>query len=507
MKIDRMKNSKRNMLFGVFNRICFTVLPFINRTVLIYCLGVEYLGLNSLFASVLNVLNLAELGFGSAIVYSMYKPIAENDNDKICKLLSYYRKVYRIIGGGILFCGLVVLIFIEKFVKGDVPTDINLRAIFLIQLMNVVISYFLMAYKTSLLSAFQREDLVSKISIFTICFQYGLQFIILMVLKNYYFYLIILPLSTTLNNLIKAFLTNKYYSEYKCKGELDKKSRKEIGEKVKALLLHKVGGVIANSLDNIVISSFLGLVAIAIYNNYWYIYSSVCYFIAIFHGSVLAGIGNSIAIDSSESNLRRFYDLDFVNIWIVGWCSCCLMCLYQPFMELWVGKKLMYSISVVVLFVVYFYINMARRTIVTFKEAGGLWTEDKYKPIISAVFNIVLNIILIQKIGIPGVIISTLLSFIIIEIPWEIYVLFKKYFKTKPVKYVLNQAMYGIFFLITIFGTYYLCSFVNMNFSTDKINLMVSLAVKFLICLLVPNLLVCIFFRNRVKQSLRYLKK
>lgn len=500
MRIDRIKNSKRNMLFGVISRACYTILPFINRTVLIYVLGVEYLGLNSLFSSVLNILNLAELGFGSAIVYSMYKPIADNDDSKICALLSFYKKVYRIIGFGILVAGLLSLIFIDKLVKGDVPVDINIRLIFLIQLSNVVVSYFLWAYKTSLLSAFQREDLVSKISILTVCLQYGVQFAVLFLFRNYYIYLIILPLGTTLNNILKAIVTNKYYSQYKCQGSLDSETKSVIGEKVKALLLHKVGGVVANSLDNIVISAFMGLVAIAMYNNYWYIYSSVCYFIAIFHNSVLAGIGNSMAIESKENNLRKFNDLNFVNVWIVGWCSCCLMCLYQPFMELWVGKKLMYSLDVVILFVIYFYINMARRTVITFKEASGLWTEDRYKPIVSAVFNITLNIVLIQMIGIPGVVISTILSFIIIEIPWESSVLFKNYFEKGLSSYYLSQLLYGAFFAVIIIGTYMICSIFDSG-------LVFTLIIRGCICIVIPNVIVVLVFKEKVKKAIKYIKK
>lgn len=500
MKIDRITNSKRNMLFGIISRICYTVLPFINRTIIIYVLGVEYLGLNSLFSSVLNILNLAELGFGSAIVYSMYKPIAENDDNKICALLSYYKKIYRIIGLGILIAGIIALAFIDKLVKGDVPIDVNIRIIFLIQLLNVVISYFLWAYKTSLLSAFQREDLISKISIITICLQYVVQFVSLFVFRNYYIYLVILPIFTILNNILKAIVTNKYYSKYKCRGTLDYETKSIITEKVRALLLHKIGGVVANSLDNIVISAFMGLVAIAIYNNYWYIYSSVCYFIAIFHNSVLAGIGNSIAMESRENNYRKFNDLNFVNVWIVGWCSCCLMCLYQPFMELWVGKDLMYSLDVVILFVIYFYINMARRTVVTFKEASGLWTEDKYKPIVSAVFNIILNIILIQIIGIPGVVISTILSFLVIEIPWETSVLFKKYFKISVSSFIIAQLLYGLFFVVIIMVTYLICTSIN-------IGLVGTLVFRGIVCLIIPNVAVLLVFKNKVKKSISYMKR
>lgn len=500
MKINRIKNSKRNMVFGVIYRLVLTILPFINRTVLIYVLGVEYLGLNSLFAAVLNILNLAELGFGSAIVYSMYKPIADNDTNAVCALLNFYKKVYRTIGISVLIAGGIATIFIEKLVAGDVPVDINIKIIFLIQLLNVVVSYFFMAYKASILSAFQREDLVSKVATAVMLCQYLVQFALVFIFKNYYIYLCVLPICTVLCNIIKAGIVKKHYPQYVSKGELDAETVNVVKTKVKALFLHKIGGVVANSLDNIVISSFLGLVAVAVYNNYWYVYSSVCYFIAIFHSSVQAGLGNSIATEGVESNYDRFKKLNFVNAWIVGWCSCCMLCLYQPFMELWVGKDLMYPVYIVIAFVVYFYINMVRRTVVTFKEAAGLWEEDRYKPIISAVVNIVLNIILIRFIGILGVILSTVVSFVFVEIPWETYVLFKKYFKTSVREYLFEQIRYCIAFATICAVLYYICDLFVLP-------VIYEFFIRGLLCLILPNVFFGIVNHKKIPMVLSYLRR
>ena len=499
MKYDRLKNSKRNMFFGIVYRICLTILPFINRTVLINVLGAEYLGLNSLFSSILNILNLAELGFGSAVVYSMYKPIADNDHSLICALLNFYKKIYRMIGIAIFIVGCIALVFIDKIIAGSVPFGINLRIIFFIQLLNVVFSYFFLAYKTSVLSAYQREDVISKISTITMVIQYVIQFSIVFVTKNYYLYLIILPICTIANNILKALVAKRLYPEVKCKGNISRDATLEIMVKVKALFLHKIGGVVANSLDNIVISSFMGLVATAIYNNYWYLYSSVCYFIAIFHSSVVAGLGNSIALETREQNYEKFGKLNFINSWIVGWCSCCMMCMYQPFMKIWVGQDYMYPLYMVILFVFYFYINMARRTIITFKDAAGIWEEDRFKPIVSAVVNIVLNITLIQLIGIAGIVISTIISFIIVEIPWETSVLFKQYFKISSVKYYISQIGYGILWFGIIFITYMICQILPKN---DWARFMLSGG----LCVFIPNIAIIIIFRKKMRFVWAYLK-
>ena len=500
MRINRIKNSKRNLLFGVIYRIILTVLPFVNRTVLIRVLGVEYLGLNSLFASVLNILNLADLGFGAAIVFLMYKPIAENDTEQVCALLYFYKRVYQAIGIGILFAGIIISFFIDKLVTGDSPVNINLRVIFIIQLLNVVSSYFFMAYKSAVLSALQREDLISKVSAVVMVFQYVFQFTLVFWLRNYYIYLGVMPICTIICNVLKAGIVKVNCPQYIAKGKLQDKTIAVIKTKVNALLLHKIGGVVTNSLDNIVISSFMGLVAIALYNNYWYVYSSVCNLIAIFHLSVQAGLGNSIAMENQESNYKRFRKFNFVNAWIVGWYACCMLCLYQPFMELWVGKELMYPIYIVIAFVMYFYINMARRTVITFKEAAGLWEEDRFKPIISSVVNVVLNIILVQKIGILGVIISTIISFVFVEIPWETNVLFRKYFKISTFEYYKEQLVYGSLFCIIDALTYGVCTFVTGS-------LWLELIVRAIICIILPNIIWCCVYHRRIPMILFYLQR
>ena len=160
---SRTLNAKRNMLASLINRIVSMLLPFVTRTIFIYSLGSLYLGLNSIFSSVLSVLSLAELGVGTAMVYSMYKPIANGDAETVCALLNLYRKIYRIIGAVILVLGLAFTPFLPHIIKGAVPADINLYVLYFINLFSTVVSYFLFAYKNSLLTASQRMDVISHI--------------------------------------------------------------------------------------------------------------------------------------------------------------------------------------------------------------------------------------------------------------------------------------------------------------------------------------------------------
>lgn len=231
--MERTKNAVRNILSGFINKIVVLLFPFVIRTIIIKQLGSEYLGLNSLFTSILQVLNLTELGFSSAVVFSMYKPIAEKDENTICALMNFYKKVYRVIGSIILVVGLLITPFIKNLITGTYPTDINIYILYVIYLINTAITYFLFAYKSTLLTAHQRSDLTSNVNTVTYILQYILQIIVLCVLKDYYMYVIISIITTILNNLIIAYIAKNKYPQYLPKGKISKEMTTEIRKRVR----------------------------------------------------------------------------------------------------------------------------------------------------------------------------------------------------------------------------------------------------------------------------------
>ena len=214
----RTKNAIRNILFAILLRIYQIIIPFLIRTIFIYKLGIEYLGLNSLFASILGVLSLAELGFGTAMAYSLYRPIAEQNKSMICALMNFYKIAYRIIGSIILTFGLIMMLFFPKLIKSDVPSDINIYIVYLIQLLGSVSTYYLFAYKSTLFIAHQRNDLVSKVGIIVSTLQYIVQLFVLLYVNNFYIYSMAVPVSAIISNLIIAILADKYYPNYCFKG-------------------------------------------------------------------------------------------------------------------------------------------------------------------------------------------------------------------------------------------------------------------------------------------------
>lgn len=492
METQRTKNAIRNATTGFFLRFYQMLGPFILRTVMIYTLGMNYLGLNGLFTSILQVLNLAELGVGSAMIYSMYKPIIEKNDQEISALMNLYKKYYRTIGFIILLMGLLITPFIPNLINGEVPSDVNIYILYFMNLFATVLSYWLFAYKSSLLNANQRLDVINKITIVNITFQYVLQVIVLVLFHNYYFYVVISLLSQVFLNITTSIITDKMYPKYKAKGTLDKVSIQKINRRVRDLFTSKIGEVVVNSADTIVISAFLGLNLLAIYNNYYYIIVSLLALFSILFNSAMAGIGNSLIVESKEKNFNDLKNFTFLISWFGCFGACSLLCLFQPFMELWVGIENILPFDCVICFVIYFYLRVINQTLIVYKDAAGLWHKDRFRPLITAILNLGLNLILVHFIGIYGIILSTVISMGLMGFPWLLKNVFTLVFQTKMKEYIKILIRYCIIVIVCCLVTFAVCNFYQGN----KI---MTLIIRAIICLLIPNI-IYILVSHRKKE-------
>ena len=478
--MGRTRRAFVNIIWGFIEKMITLICPFIIRTIMIYKLGNEYLGLNGLFTSILQVLSLAELGFGDAIVFSMYKPIIENDNKMLSALLNLYKKVYRIIGMVILCVGFLILPFITKFVKGGYPSEVNIYVLYCIYLFNTVISYFLFAYKESLLKAHQRNDVNSRILSGCNIVMYVLQIIVLLLFSNYYLYIVIMPVTTIVLNCVRSLFVKKMYPQIVCEGHIEKDAVIGLSKRIIGLTLNKLAQVCRNSFDSIIISSFLGLVILARYQNYYYIISALTVMVSIITTAVGAGIGNSIAAETVEKNYSDYKEFLFIYNWIACFCTVCMLCLYQPFIELWVGKSNVLPLSTVILCCIYFYTMKLGDIAAVYRQAAGIWWEDKFRPIVESVVNLAVNIVLVKYIGVDGVLVSTIISIVCINIPWATYVLFKVYFKMSIKEVFFKYIRYFIETTVLCAVVYGICSRINGN-------LLVVLVVRTIICIGLVN--------------------
>lgn len=441
---SRIKNSLRNSKWRFLYKIIFFFFPFFIKRIIIQKLGIEYLGLSGLFSSVLSVLSLAELGFNTAIVYSLYKPVSENNISLVCSILSYFRKIYRIIGITILTLGLIISPFLSYFIKGEIPSDVNIYILYYIYLFNTSVSYFLFSYRGCIFSAFQRNDIETKITMITNLFMYVIQLVVLFLFNNYYTYVIVIPISTIISNLFIYIFAKTYFPEYTPNGIIDLELRKKIKSQVKGILVGRICSVLESALDVIIISWLIGLRDVAIYNNYLLVMNGLIGILAVIPDSMKNSIGNSVATESVAKNYNDYVKFNFIYMYIVGIVSVCMFCLYQDFMTLWIGKDYLFSLKIVILICIHFYILKIGDFTASYFSSNGLWEHAKTSYLLEIITNITLNIILGRLFGIIGILLSTIIALGLTNIFLIPILLNKYYFKKKIVYHFLSVLFYFI---------------------------------------------------------------
>lgn len=503
MKIERTKNATRNIMFNGMSQMMNMLVPFIMRSIILNFLGMEYLGLGGLFRSILSILNLAELGVGSTMVFSMYKPIAEDDKDTICALMKLYRKFYRIIGLVILTIGLILTPFLPNLISGEVTADVNLYVLYFMNLGSTVLSYWLFAYKNCLLSAHQRGDIASKVTMLVHLAEYLLKILVLILFGNYYVYLVIQILSQVTSNIFVALRVDKLYPDYSPGGELSKEKVRGIATRVRDLFTSNFSYVVSNSADTLVISSFLGIVILAIYQNYYFIISSLKTMIEVIVGACIAGIGNSLVTESAEKNYKDFKKMTILFGWLMSVAGSMLLCMYQPFMHIWMGEENMLEFGYVICFVIYFYSIGMNKLTSMFKDAAGIWKIDKWRPLTAALVNLALNLATVNWIGLYGVLLSTVISIVFIQIPWIFHNLFKAVFHHEHLwEYVRMFSGIVVIEFICCVMSWFTCSFIHLGVWPT---LIINAGISFVI----PNIIFfAIFGGNEMfKESVTQIKR
>ena len=493
MKIASTKNTMRGIIFGIINKVTIILMPFVLRSILIHWIGTEYAGLSSLFTSILRVMNMAELGFASAAAFSLYKPAAEDDTEKICALMAFYRKIYYTVGAVMLIVGVGMIPFLDKLIKGTHPEDVSLMVLYLIYLLDSAASYFLFSYKNLILNVYQRVDIISIISTLLHLAVYIIQIIILIVFRAYYIYVIFDLVYTVLNNLFVARYVTKRFPQYVCKGTLSKQEKMDILKNSYAMFLFKVYSATRNSFDTVFVSAFIGLTAATIYGNYYYIFAGIASIQTIIRESMQGGIGNKIATNSPEKNHEEMKTFIFIYAWFSGVCTACMLCLYQPFVKMWVGEALMLDEKTMIMFCVYFYALSMGSIRFLYHQAAGLFWNKRYWTLAAALINIIGNWVLVQVCGMFGVVLSTIFSLLIIDFGYSTTIVYKYYFKNGKIKdYFKNHLIYLIYTVLACTPAYLVCRAIPLGGIP-------GLAVKLVVCLIVSNVIFFVCYRRHAE--------
>lgn len=510
MNNSRTKNTIINFGTGIFSQILNIVLSFIVRTIFIRTLSSEYLGINGLFTNILTILSFAELGIGNAIIYNMYKPVSENNHEKIKSLMKLYCISYRIIGIVVAIAGLCVIPFMDIIIK-DIPNiDENLIIIYLLFLLNTVLSYFF-TYKKSIISAYQKENIINNYRMYFYIIKSILQVLLLIIFKNFIIFLLIQVLCTFIENLVISYKANKMFPYLKEKNikNIDIEESKSIFSNIKSLVMYKLGSVILNGTDNIVISSMIGIEIIGICSNYTMIISSVVGVLGTALNSITSSIGNLNTIEDSQKKEDVFYQILFVTAWLYNFCSNAILILITPFIELWIGSDYVLIDTAIVALALHMYVNGVQFAGYTYRITLGLFERGKYAPIIAAILNIILSIILGKYIGITGIFLATSISRLCTTTWLDAYLVHKYEFKTSVFKFFRKYIMYFVIFIIN----YIVCNYISSLIGNSGL---INFILKALVILIIPNIVMMITFynskefksiKNRLLNIMRDLKK
>ncbi|MDR3591519.1 MAG: sugar translocase [Negativicutes bacterium] len=485
----RTKNSVRNVSFVLVGQLSALVMSFIERTVFIKILDASYLGVNGLFSNILMMLTLVELGIGWSIIYSLYKPIATRDEYKIQALMNLYAKAYKIIAC-IVFClGISLTPFLD-FLISDRPAIPHLELIYVLYVLNTTGTY-LFAYKRSIIIADQKSYIISSVHYALFALRNIAQIAVLVITRNFILYVTMLIVFNIGENVIISLLANRIYPFLKKRKEaqLDKETKSEIFRNVGALIFHRMSGVVTNGTDNLVIAANIGVVWVGLYSNYYLIITTVTGVLGQIFSAISASVGNLNATEDAEKKYRIFKVVNFTNYWMTGICSICLWELLNPFILLWIGKEYLLDEMVVIVLVVNFYLDGMRNSTLTFKDAMGLFWQDRYKPVAQASINIVLSIILIKYIGIVGVFLGTLISKMATAFWVEPYVVHKYGFQKPQGVYYFRYFVHSVLVGISILAINFICSLVHQS---D----LIMFLFRWSLCLIVPNIVFWLAMRK-----------
>lgn len=499
-KMSRTQNSVRNIVYNLLNVILTLTLMFGVRTIFIRTLGVQYLGLNGVFQNIFQFLSLAELGIGSAIVFRLYEPLNKGNERRIASLMMFFKQAYRVISIIIVIMGLVLLPFLGAII-GDQADNINIYLVFAIYLAQTLSSYLFFAYKTTLLQADQREYIISKYSNYVILGSSLAEVLILYFYQSFIGYLLVVVASNILKNFLVSRRVDKdypYTSKYS--DRIDIEELKDMFKDFFAAFLYRIDNVILSSTDNLVLTYFIGLSTVGFYSNYTLLGSSVKRFLSPILSSIRASLGSFIAQKGNEESYRIFQVINLMTIILYGGASIGLFILSNKFVTVWIGEDFVLSTSFVLFFSLEFYLKGMQLFLAQIRNAMGLFQQLKYRPLMSIIINLVLSIVLVQFLGLIGVLLGTISAGVLTNMIFDPIVIHTYGFHYKTSTYFLKNAYY--FFLMILAG--FLSYILTLAVEASILGLFYSFVVTLGIIIIVYGL--GLFWLKEWKELVRRLR-
>ncbi len=478
----RTEYSVLNMLTGLGGYFLNTVIGYICRIIFVRCLAAEYLGINGLFSNILSMLSLVELGIGSAMGYALYQPLAKDDKEKITSLMALYKKSYNIIGIVVALLGIMMIPLLQYIIVKPQQIVENIYIIYLVYLFNTASSYFF-SYRSALLIAAQKNYIVSGVNYAITTIVSIIQIPILLITQNFMIYLICQSIGVFINNVIVSMWAKHDYPyiEKKNVKPITKKEKRQMAVNIKALTINKIAAMLVNNTDNIVITYFNGLISTGVISNYTLLTGTLGSITSQLFNGITASVGNLNAVENNKKKYNFFRILNLANFWIYGWCCIGIFLVSGEIVKICFGQKFVLDMQIPLVLAINFYLVGMNNAVLIYKNAMGLFKYGQYLLILTAMINLVLDVILGKMWGMFGIFLATIIARVLTNTWYEPYAVFKYGLEKNFKEYIKIFFEYVVVLIFTGAVCYVLCGFC-------KYNNIINLILKVIICSIIPNI-------------------
>lgn len=504
--MSRTENSLRNVTASIGGQLLNNGLKFLCRTAFIYTLGQEYLGISSLYANILSILSVSELGFSSAITYSLYRPLAEHNVAQIQSLMDFFKKAYRVIGIVILLLGLALFPFLPQLMTGTTDV-INIYLYYLLYLLQTVVSYLFFAYKAVLLIADQKKYLNDLVLYITQGCMNLAQIALLFWMQSFFVYTIAAIVSNVVQNIAVSVIVDRKYPYLSQPAEkLSRQDRCAVFSQVYATALYRISTIIGTATDNLIISSNISVLLVGLYDNYNMIIQVIQKLIQGAFQAVTSSLGNYYVLEGREQNEFLFRCLNLLNNWLIVFCSVSFLVLLQPFIQLWIGEAYLLSNLSLVVVVSNFATNYLQNVVQIYKNASGLFVRGKYRAVATAVLNLLFSILLVRIIGLPGVFLGSIISRMVTTWWYDAWILYHFGFHKSPAHYFVHCG-------VTMLLIYAVSGLIQLISAPIAETTWMSLFAQVALCVLIANGAYLLIygrspeFRYLIEHAKRYIGK
>lgn len=482
----RTRYSMKNASIAMTTKILAIVFGFFARMVFTHTLSMAYAGINGLNTNILGALNLADLGISTALVYSIYEPVAHNDIPRQRALMRLYKQIYRIVAIVVFFLGILMYPIVRILISDtyEIQSVILIYGMFLAR---TVFSYFLM-YRSMIFLANQRNYINDIIDSTFLMLQNTIQIVVLLLTRNYILYLLIYVLAVLFQNAAVYIQAGKEYPEVfeKSDDTIPEEDAKEVFRNLRAMLMHKVGTVVINNIDNLTLTGIVGIIAVGMYSNYYLIIGSIRQVIERIVFAIAGSVGNLGATEDKNHVREVFLGAVFVVSVGYGVAAISLYELLDVFIAASFGAEYVFPKLVTKVLCINLFLNGIRQASIIFRDSLGLFWNDRYKTIIESLVNLFFSIILARKIGTAGVFIGTTISIVSVSMWVEPLVLYKDFFHASVWEYFEKLIRYIILFIAAGITTEYIIRMIPWN---GDIQMYFGMIV---ICAVIPTLIMCL---------------